>query len=166
MGKVKERMLETDLESTDASSGRDSDNVDRIVLRRAESVKLEGWMATLNARFGGMVKVTKSDLANFVIRQHAASLSDAEIDSLESEHFDEVRWLNWALVKIRQAKKEGLVLSLNDLMMSRKLKGSDSVQAKARRRKGRKDAQSVEPDSTISENDSIENPLQEDESNY
>ena len=96
-----------------------SDNVDRIVLRRIECNKLDRWLADLNKRFDGMIRVTKSDLANFVIRHHSDELSQHEIDLIEGEFYDEVRWLNWALAKIRQAKKEGRALSLEDLMKSR-----------------------------------------------
>lgn len=110
------------------------DNVDRIVLRRAENDRLQGWVLALNARFDGMIRVTKSDLANFLVRQHAEHLSESEIAAIESEQFDEVRWLNWALGKVRQAKREGESLSLNELMLKR-----ESIMAKrvpARRRSG------------------------------
>jgi hypothetical protein len=55
----------------------------------------------LNRKFDGMIRITKSDLANFLIRHHVESLSDKEVALIESEFYDEVRWLNWALTKRR-----------------------------------------------------------------
>ena len=95
-------------------------NADRIVLRRPEAARLAGWLAQLEARFDGMVRVTKSDLANFLIRAHADALSDAEVDALGAELYDEVRWLNWSLAKVRRAKKDGVALSLDELLVRRK----------------------------------------------
>lgn len=106
-------------EKARAIDGAAADAVDRIVLRRVENDRLQGWVAALNARFDGMIRVTKSDLANFIVRQHSDSLSESEIKTIETEMFDEVRWLNWALAKVRQAKKVGQSLSLNDLMVKR-----------------------------------------------
>jgi len=52
--------------------------------------------------------------------------------------FDEVRWLNWALAKVRQAKKAGQLLSLNDLMVKRESiknrKDTPPKEPKSRRR--------------------------------
>lgn len=105
----------------DCHAGASGDGVDRIVLRREEARKLESWLKDLNLRFEGMIRATKSDLANFLIRHHSDTLSEAEIGLLEAELFDEVRWLNWALCKIREAKKQGRVLSLEDLMVKRRV---------------------------------------------
>lgn len=136
------------MNDSDKSSSVDSsaETVDRIVLRRVENNLLQGWISALNVRFEGMIRVTKSDLANFLIRQHAETLSEAEINLIEAELFDEVRWFNWAIAKVRQAKKQGLSLSLTDLMAKRQSiqvrKDSGAKHAKQRRRK----QPSLEPD--------------------
>ena len=95
------------------------DSVDRIVLQAKEGQILERWVTELNQRFDGMLRLTKSDLANFVIREHAANLSEDEIAAIELEFYDDLRWLNWAQGKIRKAKKEGVSLTLEDLMLKR-----------------------------------------------
>lgn len=94
---------------------------ERLSLRKEEREKLEAWVQELNAKFDGMIRLTKSDLANFLIRHHAESLSTDEVALIEVEHFDELRWMNWALMKIREAKKNGLTLTLQDLMEKRKV---------------------------------------------
>ena len=122
-----------------AAGGESTDSVDRIVLRRCENTRLHEWTTALNARFDGMIRVTKSDLANFLIRQHDDGLSECEIKLIEAELFDEVRWLNWALSKVRQAKKEGRKLSLNDLMVKREsIKSRNGTAPRAPRRRPRK----------------------------
>ncbi len=124
------------------SSAQDAanENVDRIVIRRVENDLLQGWVNGLNARFDGMIRVTKSDLANFLIRQHDPSLSDAEAQSIQAELYDETRWLNWAIAKLRQAKKDGASVTLNDLMMKRDLIATKDAAAKPRPRTRRKKA--------------------------
>jgi hypothetical protein len=74
----------------------------------------------LNAKYDGAIRFTKSDLANFLIRSHADSLDGAETDALAADLYDEVRWLNWALAKIRKAKKDGVQMSLDELVLQRK----------------------------------------------
>lgn len=121
------------------SADTSAETVDRIVLRRVENNLLQGWISALNERFDGMIRVTKSDLANFLIRQRAENLTEGEIKLIEAELFDEVRWFNWAITKVRQAKKQGQSLSLTDLMAKRQSiqtrKDSGAKCVKQRRRK-------------------------------
>jgi hypothetical protein len=108
---------------------------ERLTLQKPEQEKLERWVQELNTRFDGMIRVTKSDLANFLIRLHPDSLSDSETAQIEHEHFDEVRWINWALNKIRAAKKEGYNITLNDLMKKRQLQSQEPLKPTSRKRK-------------------------------
>lgn len=94
--------------------------VERLSLRKEEQEKLEAWVQELNLKFEGMIRLTKSDLANFLIRHHSPKLNEEEINLIETEHFDEVRWLNWAVNKIRDAKRKGLALTLEELIDQRK----------------------------------------------
>jgi hypothetical protein len=101
------------------SDEKASDAIDRIVLRKAENDLLQGWVNALNVHFDGMIRVTKSDIANFLIRRHEPALSDDEVQAIQAEFYDETRWLNWAIAKLRQAKKDGVPLTLDDLMARR-----------------------------------------------
>lgn len=94
---------------------------ERLSLRKEEQEKLEAWVQELNTKFDGMIRITKSDLANFLIRHHSETLSNEEMALIEVEHFDELRWMNWALGKIREAKKQGLALTLQELMEKRNI---------------------------------------------
>ena len=90
--------------SVDNKEAKNSDNVDRIVLRRFEQQRLSVWVDKLNEKFDGAIRLSKSDLANFLIRHHEHDLSEDEIRKVESEFFDEVRWLSCALSKNPQCK--------------------------------------------------------------
>lgn len=116
-----------------ATQGRHSkgEPTERLTLQKSEQERLERWLDELNVKFDGMIRLTKSDLANFMIRHHSAQLSAEEIALIEAEHFDEVRWINWALTKIREAKKQGQVLTLDELMAQRKIQ---AVPKKVRRK--------------------------------
>ena len=121
--------------SVDQKEVRNSDNVDRIVLRRLEQQRLSVWVEKLNEKFDGAIRLSKSDLANFLIRHHANDLSEDEIRKVESEFFDEVRWLSWALNKIRSAKREGVDLALSELMANRNLNDREKRTSQKRPRR-------------------------------
>jgi len=46
----------------------------------------------------------------------SAQLSDREIEKLKTEHFDEVRFAEWALRQLKTAKAQGKALSLADIV--------------------------------------------------
>lgn len=114
-GKLKPRS-----ENLEVSEPSQSDSVDRIILRREERDKLDKWLCQLNDTYDGLIKFSKSDLANFLIRQHDDKLSEVQIKLLGAELYDEMRWLSRAIEKVRRAKREGSLLTLEDLMIKRK----------------------------------------------
>ena len=115
MGKLKSKP-----EVQDTKEKTLSDPVDRIILKRRERDRLDAWLAQLNDRYDGLVKFSKSDLANFLIRQQDEKLSEIQLKQLGAELYDEMRWINRAIEKVRQAKRAGLPLSLEGLMAKRK----------------------------------------------
>ncbi len=127
---------------------KDAEVTERLSLRKEEQEKLERWVSELNAKFDGMIRLTKSDLANFLIRHHPIQLSEDEVKLIEAEHFDEMRWLNWAVSKIRDAKKQGLSLTLNDLMQARVQSNSSVIYQKKKR--GRRSKHPIEFESVTS----------------
>ena len=115
MGKLKNKS-----ETPDEKDKALSDPVDRIILKRQERDRLDSWLTQLNERYDGLVKFSKSDLANFLIRQQNEKLSEIHIKQLGAELYDEMRWINRSIEKVRQAKREGVTLSLEDFMERRK----------------------------------------------
>ncbi len=142
MGKLKTKTAadEVTISQTDA--------VDRIILKREERDKLDRWLDCLNQRYDGMIKFSKSDLANFLIRHHDGSLSEMEMKLLGAEHYDEMRWINRAIEKVRQAKRSGVALTLEELMIKRKpiekMKASLKKRENNQRNQGANDALYIE----------------------
>lgn len=114
MGKLKTKS------ASESSLQSQTEAVDRIILKREERDKLDRWLQGLTQKYDGMIKFSKSDLANFLIREHSENLSELEAKLLGAEHYDEMRWINRAVEKVRLAKRSGLELTLEELMTKRK----------------------------------------------
>ena len=96
-----------------------SEVADRIVVKHAENTKLIKWQAQVNERFKGFGRITKNEIANFLFRRHPESLSEEELTELGMEFYDEVTWTRWAFEKIKQARKDGVLLTLDELIAKR-----------------------------------------------
>jgi len=92
---------------------------DRVTLTPEALSRLAHWVSDLEAHLKGS-RVTKSDLANFLVLSHPGHLSEREIEQLKSQHFDEVRFAEWAVRQLKAAKAEGKDLSLADIMKTEK----------------------------------------------
>ena len=88
---------------------------DRVTLTPASLTRLAEWAKELEGHMKGS-RVTKSDLVNFLVLSHSAQLSEREIEKLKTEHFDEVRFAEWALRQLKTAKAQGKALSLADIV--------------------------------------------------
>jgi hypothetical protein len=148
MGKLKSQA-----ESTEVVESPQNDSVDRVILKPDERGKLDKWLGQLNDKYDGMVKFSKSDLANFLIRHSDDELSESQMKLLGVELYDEMRWINRAIEKVRQAKREGLPLSLEDLMAKRK--PIEKMKASLQKRDSNKRKQSANDELYIK--DQVEN---------
>ncbi len=88
---------------------------DRVTLTPEALTRLAEWMGELEEHLKGS-RVTKSDLVNFLVLSHSAQLSEREIDQLKSQHFDEVRFAEWALRQLKAEKAEGKNVSLAEII--------------------------------------------------
>lgn len=151
MGKLKEKLLATDSTVSDPT-----DSVDRIILKRGTRDKLDRWLQLLTDKYDSMIKFSKSDLANFIIREHTESLSELEVRLLAAEYYDEMRWINKAIEKVRQAKRSGTQITLEELMEKRrpieKMKMSLKKKDISKRDQGANNELSIE--NQIADNDS------------
>lgn len=92
---------------------------DRITLTPANRRKVDQWLARLNETQKGMIKVSRTDLVNCLLDLHSMELNEDEIQSVAKATFDEVRWLNSAMERIKTAKKKGESLSMDQLLEER-----------------------------------------------
>lgn len=92
---------------------------DRVTLTPEALSRLSEMVKQLEGHLKGS-RVTKSDLASFLVLSRPAQLSDREIEQLKIQHFDEVRFAQWALRQLKTAKAQGKNLSLAEIMKDRK----------------------------------------------
>jgi len=90
---------------------------DRVSLTPEALARLSEWVNELKTNLKGS-RVTKSDLVDFLVLSHSAQLSEREIEKLKTDHFDEVRFAEWALRQVKAAKASGQQLSLQDVVAS------------------------------------------------
>ncbi len=122
---------------------------DRVTLSPAISQKLNAWIDQLNDKFKGLIEINKSDLANYFLEKQPDILNRDQIEKIRAAHYDEVRFMSWALQKMKESKKNGETLSLKDLMQLSQTKTSDDF-------KSTKKAKSAESSRTTSQIKSVE----------
>jgi len=138
-----------------AKVSRRSEVVDRITVRQAENAKFVKWQAQIDERFEGFGRITKNDIANFLFRKHPDSLSEEELTELGVEFYDEVTWTRWAFEKIKRARKDGVLLTLEELIAKRAVPAPIKKTPRLRAR------QNASDDNAVSENNSnLENSIE------
>ena len=94
---------------------------DRISLGLAEAQKVEGWLKQVHERSKGFLALNKSDLVNFLIREHKDELSVKEIGQIRADNYDPIRHINWITQELKVA------LAKNDMaavaMLQEEIKG-------------------------------------------
>jgi hypothetical protein len=120
---------------------------DRVTLDPVSTTRLNAWIDELRVKFKG-IKITRADLANFIISNHAETLTELETKGLRERYFDELEFARWAVNEIRKARVSGGTLSLTDLVDSN-LKGAIKL-----RRPRPKTPQNNDPVAPLSEGDS------------
>jgi hypothetical protein len=95
---------------------RESVVVDRVTLSKDEGEKLDLWLKQIHAAYSGLIKLTKSDLVNYLISEHKAELTKNELKNLKKTHFDQVKFATWALGRLKEAQKNGEKLTYADLV--------------------------------------------------
>lgn len=92
---------------------------DRANLTPDQSLRLEKWAEQIKEAVPWLLKVSKSDLVNFMLEKIADRLPEQTIVEINARFFDEAKWLTWATGQLRQAKANGGSLSLDDLLKRR-----------------------------------------------
>ncbi len=80
-----------------------TNSIERAVIGKAESEKLNGWLAQLTDGPKRFIAVTKSDLINFLIRTHRTDLTAKEVSQIRSFNYNPVRHMNWIAQELKDA---------------------------------------------------------------
>jgi hypothetical protein len=84
---------------------------ERVTVSNIESEALERWAAQVKEASKGFLEVSKSDLVNFLIRDHKKDLSAKELTSLRTYLYDPLKHINWITQELKKA------LARNDFAM-------------------------------------------------
>lgn len=91
-------------------------NPDRIVLECPSVEFVRAVAAQVEESFGGIIKLTHKEIANFVLQSRTELLTNGELAAIKDKYFDDVQAAQWALQKLKAAKESGEELSLADVL--------------------------------------------------
>ena len=106
---------------------------DRIRINGEAVKRLNSWGEQMQNRLRG-VKLSRSDLVDFLILSHPDALSATEMRDLHTQHFDEIKLVQWALTEMVAAKSRGEDISFEDIMTQYKPLETDRTATKKRRK--------------------------------
>lgn len=77
--------------------------IERVKLGKTESIKVSAWLKQLDESSKGFLQLSKSDLINFLIREHKEELTVKEISQIRANHYDPIKHLNWITPRLKEA---------------------------------------------------------------
>ena len=86
-------------------------STDRVSLNAESYSRTEHWLSQSEKRHKG-IRFTRNDLVNFILLQHAPTLSEEELSVIGQVHFDDVRFYAWAVKTVREARTRGESLTV------------------------------------------------------
>jgi hypothetical protein len=90
---------------------------DRIGLHPESMERLDKFRDELKQHIKG-VTLSRAEIANALLLFHPPSLSAEEIDRLREKYFDEVKYAQWVLRQMKEAKARGDNVSLSQFFSS------------------------------------------------
>lgn len=91
-------------------------NPDRIVLDAKSLELIKSISEQIDQSFGGIIKLSHKEIANFILESRAELLSGTELKAIKEIYFDDVRAAQWALAKLKAAKDKGESLTLTEIL--------------------------------------------------
>ena len=88
---------------------------DRIRISAEAVQRLASWAEQIGGRLRG-VRITRSDLVNFILLGHAEALTAVEMKELRGRYFDEVKFVLWAVEEQKAAETRGEDITVAEIM--------------------------------------------------
>lgn len=107
---------------------------DRITLDAETLQIIDGWIAQVRAYKSG-VDLSRKDLLNWLVQNLPERLSGSQEKQLAEAHYSELRFLQYAARRIKEAKARGEALTLKDLEGQAVSAKESSVKRKPRKPK-------------------------------
>lgn len=92
---------------------------DRVTLNKSSIERLNSWTEQAKNQVEG-IKLTRTDLVNWLIDSHKEVLSSAELGVLEQNYFDQAALGVWAIKKLKEALARGEQVRLIDILNGRR----------------------------------------------
>lgn len=107
--------IENNKRSIKTDESQASRKPDRATLGGPESAKLDRWLKQITEASKGFLTLSKSDLVNFLIREHRDDLLPKELVRIRSDNYDPVRHINWIMPQLKKALSENDISRISDL---------------------------------------------------
>src|SRR5688500_9935480 len=88
--------------------------IERVTVSESLKEKLAALTAQANLALQGIATITKSDVVNLVLEDHADLLSPLELERLRALHIDQVKLALWLASEMRDAKRAGENVTLKE----------------------------------------------------
>ncbi|MBX3039550.1 MAG: hypothetical protein KF789_02430 [Bdellovibrionaceae bacterium] len=95
------------VESASPSEKEKTKPPERVTLGLEEGQRVEAWLSQVNEFSKGYLTLSKSDIVNFLVRQHKELLTPKELQQIRADHYDPVRHITWITPQIKRALQNG-----------------------------------------------------------
>lgn len=99
-----------DMEPVESASPSEKEKTkppERVTLGPEEGQRVEAWLSQVNEFSKGYLALSKSDIVNFLVRQHKELLIPKELQQIRADHYDPVRHITWITPQIKRALQNG-----------------------------------------------------------
>jgi len=94
---------------------KSQENVGRIKIGKAESDKLLILVQQAQSASKGFLALSKSDIVNFLIREHKSELSPKQMQGLRALFYDPIKHMNWITYALKIALSSGDMAAVSNL---------------------------------------------------
>jgi hypothetical protein len=106
--------------------------VERISISETMKEKLKSLTNQANESLEGITVLTKSDVINYILKDHSGEFSNKELQDIRLIHFNELKFSQWMTTQLKTAQARGEAMSLKELI-NRNLRLLESPNLKPRK---------------------------------
>ncbi len=93
---------------------------ERVVLNTEVAAKLDRWIESITSSRQG-VDLSRRDIVDWLVMSKGDNLSPHELKELADAHYDDVKFLQFAMRELKQAHAKGERVDLQDFLVNFKM---------------------------------------------